>query len=76
MWAFFVPISAYYKGALKMFFVSERTLPFETLEQVLKVFPTWNLVIIDSQEVFFKIPAMQVHTTFALSKKKLYPFTK
>ena len=60
MWAFFVPVFAYYKGALKMFFNSEVSLPFETLDQVLEVFPTWNLIMKNGLESNFKIPATQV----------------
>ena len=36
-WFFFVLINAYYGGALTMFFVSEITLPFNTIRDALKV---------------------------------------
>ena len=60
LWFFFVLINAYYGGALTMFFVSEITVPFETLRDVLKVFPEWNLVFMDGVEAYFKLPADQV----------------
>ena len=60
MWSFFVLLNAYYGGALTMFFVSEITVPFNTLRDVLKVFPEWNLVFLDGVESYFKLPAAQV----------------
>ena len=60
LWSFFVLLNAYYGGALTMFFVSEITVPFETLRDVLKVFPEWNLVFMDGVEAYFKLPADQV----------------
>ena len=60
LWFFFVLINAYYGGALTMFFVSEPTLPFNTLRDVLKAFPSWNFVFIDGLDNYFKMPADQV----------------
>ena len=62
LWFFFVLINAYYGGALTMFFVSEPTLPFNTLRDVLKAFPSWNFVFIDGLDNYFKMPADQVNT--------------
>ena len=62
IWFFFVLINAYYGGALTMFFVSEVTIPFNTITDVLTIFPTWNLVFIDGNQNYFKTPASQVHT--------------
>ena len=45
-----------------MFFVSEITLPFNTLRDVLQAFPEWNLVFVDGEESNFKIPADQVNS--------------
>ena len=66
LWFFFVLINAYYGGALTMFFVSEISLPFQTMEDVLKLFPSWNLVFLDGNDNFFKLPASQVnhHSNF------------
>ena len=61
-WTFFVLLNAYYGGALTMFFVSEPTLPFNTLRDVLKAFPSWNFVFIDGLDNYFKMPADQVDT--------------
>ena len=60
IWFFFVLINAYYGGALTMFFVSEVTIPFNTITDVLTIFPTWNLVFIDGNQNYFKTPASQV----------------
>ena len=60
LWCFFVLINAYYGGALTMFFVSEITVPFNTLRDVLKVFPDWNLIFLRGEDVVFKLPALQV----------------
>ena len=60
MWTFFVLINAYYGGAMTMFFVSEISLPFETLRDVLQEFPSWNLMFIDGNDNYFKTPSIQV----------------
>ena len=60
LWFFFVLVNAYYGGALTMFFVSEITLPFKTIRDVLQVFPSWNLVFLDGNDNYFKLPASQV----------------
>ena len=70
LWFFFVLVNAYYGGALTMFFVSEITLPFKTIRDVLQVFPSWNLVYLDGNDNYFKLPASQV---FRLSTKWLGP---
>ena len=59
-WTFFVLINAYYGGALTMFFVSEITLPFNTLRDALRVFPQWNLIYQSGNDAYFEIPASQV----------------
>ena len=60
LWFFFVLINAYYGGALTMFFVSEITVPFNTLRDVLQVFPEWNLIFPTGADIVFKLPAFQV----------------
>ena len=60
LWCFFVLINAYYGGALTMFFVSEITVPFNTLRDVLQVFPEWNLIFPTGADIVFKLPAFQV----------------
>ena len=60
LWMFFLLVNAYYGGALTMFFVSELTLPFNTLRDVLQIFPEWKLVFIVGYEASFKLPADQV----------------
>ena len=61
LWCFFVPVFAYYKGALKMFLNSDVTIPFDNLDQVVEAFPEWNLIHIKAYEAVFKYPASQVH---------------
>lgn len=60
-WIFFVLINAYYGGALTMFFVSEITLPFNNIRDVLRAYPAWNLLYIDGNEAYFNLPAAQVN---------------
>ena len=58
---------SYYAGSMKMFFATDLTLPFDTLRDVLKDFPTWNLVYIYGNDIFFEVLASQViliHTAF------------
>ena len=59
-WFFFVLINAYYGGALTMFFVSEITLPFNTIRDALKAFPSWNFMYQAGNDAYFEIPASQV----------------
>ena len=44
IWIFFVLISAYYGGALTMFFSTEVKLSFESLYDVLDAYPDWTLI--------------------------------
>ena len=59
-WFFFVLINAYYGGALTMFFVSEITLPFNTIRDALKAFPGWKIMYQAGNDAYFDIPASQV----------------
>ena len=63
-WFFFVLINAYYGGALTMFFVSEITLPFNTIRDALKAFPTWTIMYQAGNDAYFQIPASQVNPFF------------
>ena len=58
-----------------MFFVSEITLPFETMDQVVKAFPSWNLIFMDGWDSAFKIPAMQVRILQKIIFKTLIIFS-
>ena len=46
-----------------MFFATDITLPFDSLREVLKAFPTWNLVYMYGNDVYFEVPASQVILT-------------
>ena len=60
-WFLFVLLSAYYGGALTMFFIAESTIPFLTIRDVLKVFPEWKLVFHEpSKTVAIVEPAKSV----------------
>ena len=54
---------AMYGGSMKMFFATDITLPFDSLREVLKAFPTWNLVYMYGNDAFFEVPASQVIRT-------------
>lgn len=47
-----------------MFFVSEITLPFNTIRDALKVFPSWKIMIQDGNDAYFQLPAAQGDTDF------------
>ena len=53
-WLFFLLINAYYGGALTMFFVGESTLPFNSIEDVMRSYPDWNLKFKDGNDINFK----------------------
>ncbi len=50
-WIFFVLTNAYYGGALTMFFSSEASLPFHTLEEGAGKFPTWKFLHLDDADL-------------------------
>ena len=54
IWLCFVPIEAYYGGALTMFFTSEVTLPLETMSDVLEAYPTWTLKVMNGMQMEFQ----------------------
>ena len=54
---------SYYAGSMKMFFATDITLPFDSLRDVLKAFPTWNLVYMYGNSAYFEVPASQVVLT-------------
>ena len=56
-WLFFLLINAYYSGALTMFFSSELTLPFNSIEDVMRSYPDWNLKFIDGNDIHFIVKA-------------------
>ena len=62
-WFLFVLLNAFYGGALTMFFIAELSIPFNSLRDVLKVFPEWKLIILGSNKfVFIEEPALSVST--------------
>ena len=66
-WFFFVLINAYYGGALTMFFVSEITLPFNTIRDALMAFPGWKIMYQAGNDAYFEIPASQVNSQITVS---------
>ena len=59
-WFTFLFLHAFYVGALKMFFTTEVTIPFNDIRDVLKTFPSWNLIFADGNDIYFKSGATQV----------------
>ena len=59
-WFFFVLLNAFYGGALTMFFTSEISIPFNTIEDVMKAYPLWRLKMMDGNDVHFQYKAIQV----------------
>ena len=57
-WLFFVVINAYYSGALTMFFSSKPTLPFNSIEDVMRAYPDWELKMMHGNDVHFQYKAL------------------
>ena len=55
---FFILINTFYGGAMTMFFSSEITLPFETIRDVTRAYPTWNLMVNEGSEAIYRAKAM------------------
>ena len=60
VWFFFLLVNAYYSGALTMFFTSEPSLPFETIEGVMRAYPDYKLMMMAGNQVMFMYKAMAV----------------
>ena len=60
VWFFFVLINAYYGGALTMFFTSELRIPFNTIHDVMRAYPDFNLMMMDGNQVLFVYKALSV----------------
>ena len=43
-WLFFVLLEVYYSGTLTMLFTNEAQLTFETVQDVVKAYPSWKLM--------------------------------
>jgi len=48
-WLFFTVVSAYYNGAMTMFFSTDVTVPFTDMRSVLRAYPKWQLRIMEGQ---------------------------
>ena len=44
LFSFFVIISAFYVGAMTMFFANELSLPFDTISEAIHAYPHWKLI--------------------------------
>ena len=51
---FFILINTFYGGAMTMFFTSEITLPFETIRDVMRTYPSWNLMVNEGNEAIYR----------------------
>ena len=60
IWIFFLLMNAYYGGAMTMFFTNEVTIPFETIEDVLRAYPNFNLMMETGNDVHFNRKALYV----------------
>ena len=49
-WFLFVLLNAFYGGALTMFFVAEISIPFNTMRDVVKIFPEWKLLVAETNK--------------------------
>ena len=53
IWLTYLLITIYYGGALKMFFTTEITIPFQSLKEVLLAYPEWKLRFRNGNDVLF-----------------------
>ena len=54
---------SHYGGSMKAAFATDIILPFDNLRDVLKAFPSWNLVYMYGNSAYFEVPASQIHDT-------------
>ena len=74
-WFSFLLLHALYGGALKMFFSTEITIPFNDIRDVLKAFPSWNLIFADGNDVHFTPWVIRVSFNFIpISRNSLQGF--
>ena len=52
-WMTWLLVISYYGGALKMFFTTEITVPFETQRQCMEAYPDWNMMFRKGNEKLF-----------------------
>ena len=52
-WYFFLLFNAFYGGALTMFFTSSPDLPFQTIREVMRAYPEWNLMMKEYFDAYF-----------------------
>jgi hypothetical protein len=64
-WYFFVLVNAFYGGALTMFFTSEISLPFNSIEDVMRAYPDWKLKMMSGNDVHFQYKAIQGDPLYA-----------
>lgn len=64
-WMFFVLINAFYGGALTMFFTSEQSIPFQSIEDVMRAYPDWSLKMMNGNDVHFQYRALQGDPLYA-----------
>ena len=69
IWFFFLLVNAYYGGALTMFFTTEVSVPFETMEDVMRAYPDYNLMMQAGNEFYFYRKAEYVSTYWRLVQK-------
>ena len=69
-WLFFVLLYAYYSGALTMFFTSEPSVPFDTRREGMRMYPDWELIIIEGNHHYYEEKARSGDPDFSGTKAK------
>ena len=59
-WTFFILVNAFYGGALTMFFASEVSLPFDSINSAIEMVPDWKVAMVTGTEFHFVQEAQQV----------------
>jgi hypothetical protein len=61
LWYFFVLLSAFYGGAMTMFFTSSNNIDFHNITDVIQAYPDWKLVIYSGSKAKFALHAEYDH---------------
>ena len=57
-----------------MFFANEITIPFNSVEDAMRAYPSWKLKMMSGSDIYFQYKALQVSSTYAISTKILTEF--
>ena len=68
---FFMLTEIYYSGALTMFFSTAPKMPFETIEEVMRRYPTWKLMMRYGNDVYYVNKVQEGHPDYVAFWKRV-----